>query len=178
MDIKGLVDKYGEPEVFRDLVYNGISYAGLYTISNYGRVRNSDGDLLEAYRRKRDNTYLVRGCRSIGLSDIIIARAVACTFIEEFDYATMSVVRLNGIYYDNFVLNLECTGGVDTNGYEVKKFSRCGVYNGNSKITEDDVREIRRMRGEYTYDQLAQMFGVSKSTIRDILCRKSWKHVH
>ena len=44
-----------------------------------------------------------------------------------------------------------------------------------SKLTEDDVREIRTQR--LTQKQCAAKFGVTTSAIRQILAGKTWKHV-
>lgn len=56
-----------------------------------------------------------------------------------------------------------------------------GERNGNTKLTEDQVREVRRL---YRYKSrthgiyaLAERFGVSDSTIHFIVQGKRWKHV-
>jgi hypothetical protein len=48
-----------------------------------------------------------------------------------------------------------------------------------AKLTEDDVREIRRLyaTGNFSYQELALKFGVVKTTIIDIVRRKTWKHI-
>lgn len=56
---------------------------------------------------------------------------------------------------------------------------RRGEQHHKAKITEDDVRIIRRM---YDTDgvptnKIAEMFGLHHSTAWKIACRKSWKHV-
>lgn len=45
-----------------------------------------------------------------------------------------------------------------------------------SKLTEDQVREIRRRHAE-PYSQLAKEFGIHKSTLGAILLRQTWRHV-
>lgn len=47
----------------------------------------------------------------------------------------------------------------------------------NSKLTEADVREIRRLGPTTKNIALAAQFGVSESNIEFILSRKTWKHV-
>lgn len=53
-----------------------------------------------------------------------------------------------------------------------------GMRNGRSKLTDDDVRSIRK---EYpllcSHRKLAAKFGVSRSLIRFILNGENWKHV-
>lgn len=53
-----------------------------------------------------------------------------------------------------------------------------GVSNSNAKFTEEDVRSIRlaHQLGEKPY-ALSRRWGVSPSTIHNIVDRKTWKHV-
>lgn len=48
-----------------------------------------------------------------------------------------------------------------------------------AKLTEDDVREIRRRyaEGDVTYGQLATEYGVHYRTPQAIVLRRTWKHV-
>ena len=54
-----------------------------------------------------------------------------------------------------------------------------GEVNGNSKLTESDVIEIRSMysSGEFTYKELAHKFDVHLATIALIAKRKNWTHI-
>lgn len=63
------------------------------------------------------------------------------------------------------------------NGFRFKK--SIGIENGRSKLTENDVLEIRRLRLEknISYMKLGLQFGVSRQTITDICKRKKWKHI-
>jgi hypothetical protein len=56
---------------------------------------------------------------------------------------------------------------------------RRGEHNGQSKLTEVDVHEIRRAYAakEATYEALAQRFHVSDTLIAQIVLRQAWKHV-
>lgn len=49
----------------------------------------------------------------------------------------------------------------------------------HTKLTAEKVRDIKikYKSGKYTYDELASMYDVSKSTIADIMHERSWKHV-
>lgn len=46
-----------------------------------------------------------------------------------------------------------------------------------AKLTEADVREIRRLRGKKTQHQLASIFKISQSVISGIQLRHLWSHV-
>lgn len=53
-----------------------------------------------------------------------------------------------------------------------------GERNGQSKLTEAQVREIRRLHGEgMGYRRLGQMFEVQRNTIRYIIIGRTWAHV-
>ena len=46
-----------------------------------------------------------------------------------------------------------------------------------TKLTEDDVRYIRKVRGEIPQARLAKKFNAVLSAINAIQLRKTWKHV-
>lgn len=52
-----------------------------------------------------------------------------------------------------------------------------GERQGSAKLTEDNVREIRRQKGRSTSADLATRFNVDASNIRLIWRRKGWAHV-
>ena len=48
---------------------------------------------------------------------------------------------------------------------------------GNSKLTELQVQEIKRLKGTLTGKEIGTLFGVHKDTVNKILSGKIWKHV-
>jgi hypothetical protein len=54
-----------------------------------------------------------------------------------------------------------------------------GVHNGNSKLGDDDIREILRSynAGELTQVELSARFGVGQTTISEIVRGEHWKHL-
>ena len=53
-----------------------------------------------------------------------------------------------------------------------------GADNPNAKLSEEDVREIRRKKEEgITHEELAKEYGVTKTTISQIYNRKLWSHI-
>lgn len=46
-----------------------------------------------------------------------------------------------------------------------------------SKLTRENVREIRRLRGQLTQSQLGKMFGVSVGAINGVQRRATWSHI-
>jgi len=70
--------------------------------------------------------------------------------------------------------NLEwCTYRENINHAIDNGLSSVGERNGNSKLTKDQVLEIRDSR--LTYKELAELYGVHKSTINRIKNNKGWK---
>lgn len=68
----------------------------------------------------------------------------------------------------------------DRNGSRVHPESiRRGSQMAWARLTEEDVREIRRAyaAGGITQDELAARYGVGRRTIGDIVARKTWQHV-
>lgn len=56
--------------------------------------------------------------------------------------------------------------------------SRSGELSPSSKLSATDVREIRALyEQQWTYPQLADVYGVTMSNICCIVKRRSWKHV-
>ena len=52
-----------------------------------------------------------------------------------------------------------------------------GETHPNSLLSEDGVRLIRQLAPNTLYRDLAERFGVTKGTIRDIVSRRSWVHI-
>lgn len=54
-----------------------------------------------------------------------------------------------------------------------------GERHGNSKLTEDDVRRIKRLidEDELTFADIAQAFGVTTGTVSHIHTGRLWSHV-
>jgi HNH endonuclease len=52
-----------------------------------------------------------------------------------------------------------------------------GSARNGAKLTEDDVREIRRLAGTMTKRALAHRYGVGEMTIGRIIRREKWKHI-
>lgn len=55
-----------------------------------------------------------------------------------------------------------------------------GSNHGNAKITEEDVKIIRKMYASKKYKQkeIGQHFGINNRNVSMIINHKAWKHVH
>jgi len=53
-----------------------------------------------------------------------------------------------------------------------------GIHRHNARLTDDDVREMRRLRSEGAkYTDLMARFGIAKSTVAHVISGDSWKRV-
>ena len=52
-----------------------------------------------------------------------------------------------------------------------------GERAGNSKLTEADVRQIRKLSSTHTNKELSEAYGIVSSAIHYIITRKVWKHI-
>jgi hypothetical protein len=53
-----------------------------------------------------------------------------------------------------------------------------GEAHPNAKLTADTVRRIRKLQAQgVSYARLAEMFGVSHDAVRDVVRRRTWRHV-
>ena len=168
-------------------------YEGLYEVSNLGKVKS-----LPRNRFIKNTTYTYLSSEKILKLDIgksnyyrtclsenkknkrfLVHRLVAMSFISNPENKPM-VNHINSIRTDNRVENLEwCTHSENMiHGFN-KGFCNPpkGVINGQSKLTEKEVLEIRRLKNTMSQKQISINFKVSLSTISEILLMKSWKHI-
>jgi len=64
-------------------------------------------------------------------------------------------------------------GSLSLRGWESSR----GENHRTAKLTDDDVRQIRRLFGTMPHKDIAAKFGVHKSVISHIKTRKRWSHV-
>lgn len=62
---------------------------------------------------------------------------------------------------------------------DLKRRQAMGIVNGNSKLNEDQVKEIWSLskRG-FSNPEIARMFNISRITVWEIMIKKRWKHIH
>lgn len=154
-----------------------------------GYLAGSDGEIYSTKQGKLkrltasptiDNGYLHVG---LYLNDrrktINVHRLVALAWHGERPSKNHQIRHLNGNQLDNRPCNLEY--GTSEQNYrdrDIHGTTAKGERIGTSKLTEDQVREIRRLFAEgATKLGLSKQFGVSRPMIRSIVERKWWKHV-
>jgi hypothetical protein len=103
-------------------------------------------------------------------------RLVAQHFLDNPD-GLPKVNHKNGDKWDNRSTNLEwCTeSGNRIHAYATGLQSQKGERNGNAKFTSEDIQKIRDCRSVLTSHQVAELYPVSASYIRQIWSGNKWK---
>lgn len=164
-------------------------YEGFYQVSNLGRIRSIDriscgrnlkGRIIKQTKNKMDYMLCILS-KEGKTSTKKVHRLVAEAFLVNTDNKPQ-VNHINGIKYQNNVENLEWATFSENQTHAYKNglsISSKGESHGRSKITEDIVLEIRNFYKEKNigYKKLGDLFGLSKSNIRSIVKRETWKHI-
>lgn len=183
-------------EIWKDILH----YENWYQISNMGRVQSVMRKHRFGYSRKirilrpfsNNKGYLRVDLRKNGQRDCRqIHRLVLETFISICPDG-MQCRHLNGDPQDNRLDNLKW-GTASTNQRDriIHGTSNRGLsYNrgenqGSHKLTEKQILEIRKFytiqsidgKRQYSQRKLALMFKVQQTTIKNIVNRKTWKHI-
>lgn len=157
-------------EQWRDV----LGYAGIYWVSNLGRVRSMYRAKLLSGRVHNFGYRMVWLCKDGERESKTIHSLVAVAFIGPRPEGC-DVHHINGDPSDNRASNLEYV--TRKQHYEID--GRQGSHHGSAKLDENKAREIRQLyaTGNYTYEQLAKVFGVYFSVIAKVVKRESWRHV-
>lgn len=139
------------------------NYKDRYSVSSCGQVySNFRGGRI---RRQKVNSY---GYCVVNLSinhlirTYSVHRLVAKYFLPDYS-EKLQVNHINGIKTDNRLENLEmCTAS--ENLHHAFRLGLKMPHKTTPKLTEEDVREIRRLYSTVSLADLAARFGVAKST--------------
>ena len=166
-----------ELEVWKDIVGN----EGLYQVSNFGRVRSVDhhdslgrlqiGRVLKPQLDGRKNYFHVTlANRKIVQVHTLVAQA----FIPNPNNLPQ-VNHKDENKQNNRADNLEWCTAKYNNSYGSRKNLKHGENHHGAKLTESDVREIKRLwKSGLLQKEIAVMYGMSKQHISTILNGKCW----
>lgn len=158
-------------------------YEGLYAVSTEGRVRSHWG------RHGRPTTILRQGWsgqrRAYALVSLVSAEGrrrshlvhtlVLVTFVGPAP-SGMECSHENGDSRDNRLENLSWATPTENNRKKVQHGTQQrGAAVPGARLSEEAVRSIRRSRESQSV--IARRYGVSRWTIRDVIARKTWRHV-
>ena len=167
-------------------------YEGIYAVDESGRIWSYPRLIVLKKRGK----FLKPGIAkdhypSVPLTDKngkpktqLIHRLIAKAFIP--NPSSLPVVNhKNGIKTDNRIENLEWVTYKENSQHAIKiglfkgrHKDVIGTNNPKAKLTEVQVKEIRRLKKEgMTYSQLSKRFGILGGSIWLILVGRNWKHI-
>ena len=154
-----------------DIVHNGVPLSVF-----------EDGEIYNHHTRKYLKFSIDCGyyrCR-VGKTRVFKHQLIAKAFVPNPDDLPQ-INHIDGNKLNNDAENLEWVSSSANikHAYAIGLMNVGGEKNPAAKLTEDDVIRIRALyeTDKYTYGVLAEMFGVSKSTVYQIIKRKLWKHI-
>lgn len=160
------------------------NFEGRFWISNHGRIKSND---------LRKHTIKILKCYidSLGYYQAQLRKKPICRKVrihtlvgEYFVIKPISEIKLvinhkDGNKLNNYFMNLEWTTpkgnsdhAVATGLHDLK-----GSKHPNAKLTEDDVRAIRKLYPSHTQKEIAVKFGICRRQAGDIINRVNWGHV-
>lgn len=154
-------------------------FEGFYQVSNLGRIKSFCRKKPIILKPKiKENGYL-EVCL-FGKSQYV-HRLVVVAFISEIKKG-LNVNHKDGIKGNNNLNNLEIVTISENllhafrNGLRTP-YKTKGTKNGNSKLTEIDVLQIRKTFKKGKSVEFAKRFKVDPSTILSVFKRSTWKHI-
>lgn len=164
-------------------------YEGMYEVSNQGRVRSIDRITQASNRRLRrkgkilkthpdTHGYLQFRLWKDGLRTNAWVHQVVLTAFDRPAYQGEEGCHNNGNKLDNTPGNLRWDTKLGNmkdrrlHGTQIR-----GEQIGNSRLTEDQVREIRRLCESLSHAQIARKFGISRGYVSHVKHGKKWAHV-
>lgn len=167
-----------DKEEWKDIV----GYESLYKISSKGVVKKfyRNGKTRILVNQKDAHGYLVVKLHKFGITfQTSIHRLVALHFIPNPN-KKHEVNHINGIKTDLSLQNLEWVTAQEN----IKHAFMTGLNKGPRgerqhchKLTEQDVRDIRKLSSYLSHRKIAKIYNVAHVNIDKIIDGRNWKHV-
>ncbi|MDD5589230.1 MAG: NUMOD4 domain-containing protein [Candidatus Nanoarchaeia archaeon] len=177
-----------QPEIWKDIE----GYEGCYKVSNWGRIKSLGRTYYHSHDKCNvsikekilkfncnEKYYRVGLCKNYVRKHYRVHRLVAETFIPNPERKP-EVNHKNGNRFNNYVFNLEWVTPTENMRHAYKNGLKCGLKgekNSQAKMTEKQVLEIRKIYPKLSQGKLAKKYNVSVSLIKNVLKRRSWKHI-
>lgn len=156
-------------------------YQGRYWASEHGRVWSAYSMKFLTPMAHRDGYLKVRLCLRGVETELFVHRLVAAAFVPNPD-GKPEVNHRDADKKNNAADNLEWV----TRSENMKHAQAAGLLpgidnqgekNGQAKLTADQVKSIRALRGIKTQTAIGEQFGVSRRAIGMIFSGARWAHV-
>jgi hypothetical protein len=159
-------------EIWKDIP----TYEGLYQISNLGKVKSVKRNIIMRPRIV-GQYYMIKLSRYGVNKNNLLHRLLAITFIANPE-GKETVNHIDGNKLNNSICNLEWSTYSEQNKHAIKLgLKKCfGEHHSQNKLTESSVIMIRHWAKNGVIVKGAN-YGVSQSTIHDVIKRKSWTHI-
>ena len=150
-------------------------YTGFYEVSNLGRIKSTyQGGRILSPRKAGSNYRKVTLCKNSKHKDFYIHRLVLKTFKPS--KIKLEVNHINGVKSDNRLTNLEWVTPKQNSRHSREiLLKNVGTKHGHCKLTESQVREIRK--SSLSNSKLAQKYKISSSQVQRIKTFKRWTHL-
>lgn len=162
-----------------------------YLISNKGRIKSTKRVIVKAngisqtINERIIKTFINKNGYEVAViqdgekgKHFQVHRLVSIAFIDNPKRKAF-VNHIDGNKKNNCISNLEwCTKSENekhAHRIGLKKWQ--GENSSRAILTDSKVLEIRKMLGAYSQRQIASMYGVSRSCIKGIHDRRTWKHI-
>lgn len=158
-----------------------VNYEGLYEISSFGRVKSIKrngtlGGIIKPQKTKH-GYYAIYLSKNNIVGRYTAHRLTAQAFIQNKENKPY-INHIDSNKLNNNVSNLEwCTAkeNIQHASSKGRLGKNCGENQGNVKLTENDVLNIRN--STLKNSELSIIYKVNRSAISKIINRTTWKHI-
>lgn len=162
------------------IIWKDFIYSDIYEVSNTGLIKNkSTGKCLKPYLKK-SGYVAVYPFFNKKQKEFLLHRLVALHFINNSQNKPQ-INHKNGNKQDNSILNLEWVTAKENVQHSYSsglKFGRKGVKHHNSKLSETDILEIKKLlTAKVPQFLIGEMFDVKQQQISKINTKKRWGHI-
>ena len=151
-----------------------------YEISQSGIIRNSENKAIKSQYVGSTGYYMVSFSYAGKTKTFRVHQLIAKTFIDNpCNYTDIN--HIDGNKLNNAIGNLEwCNHSQNMkHAFATGLVNNTGEKNGQSKLSESNVIEIKKMlkNGNISQYKIASIYGVSRSCIQGIKLGRLWAHV-
>ena len=178
-------DNNQKKEVWKPLIFDGLTKEQKFEVSNIGRVRRT-------HKRTKEWQYIAgSNCKGYRIFSFrasekgkqvtkSLHRIVAENFLKKPSAVYKHVLHLDFVKHNNVVENLKWATKDELAAHQKTNpnYKRGLVY--NSKLSVEQVKEIKRTLrdgGKIIYARLARKYGITQTQLNRIRKGENWKNV-